>query len=106
MDKEINGGKNHNESGNKEALLRVKLKSSVTITSILGFLSVLAVIFLFLALSDIADKEENLTLEWYIAGFCILIISTFIISTFVTLAYVMKFTSIKKDINLPPVQER
>jgi len=45
---------------------------SATITAILGFLSVIALIMLFLALSDIADHEADLTLEWYIPGFAFL----------------------------------
>lgn len=67
-----------------------KFKFSATVTAILGFLSVLALIFLFLALSDIADMEENLTLEWYVAGVCMIILVTFTISTFVTLGFVLK----------------
>ena len=68
-----------------------KFKLSVTVTAILGFLSVFALIFLFLALSDIADMEEDLTLEWYVAGVCQIILGTFTISTFVTLGFVIKY---------------
>lgn len=71
-----------------------KFKFSATVTAILGFLSVLALIFLFLALSDIADMEENLTLEWYVAGVCMIILGTFIISPFVTLGFVLKYFKI------------
>jgi hypothetical protein len=67
------------------------LRFSATITSILGFLSVLALLFLYLALCDIAKMEEDLTLEWHVAGVCILILCAFTISTFVTLGFMLKF---------------
>jgi hypothetical protein len=66
------------------------LRMSATITAILGFLSVIALIMLFLALSDIADHEPNLTLEWYISGICIFILGAFTISTFFTLGFLFK----------------
>jgi uncharacterized membrane protein len=67
------------------------LRMSATITAILGFLSVIALILLFLALSDIADHEPDLTLEWYISGICIFILSAFTISTFFTLGFLFKY---------------
>lgn len=66
------------------------LRLASAITAVLGFFAVLAVIMLFLALSDIAGGDENLILEWYIAGICIIIISSFIVSTFVTLGLLMR----------------
>jgi hypothetical protein len=71
-----------------------KLKFSATITAILGFLSALTLFFLFLALSDISHKEEDLTLEWYVAGVCMMIIGAFIISTFVTLGFGLKYINV------------
>jgi cytochrome c biogenesis protein CcdA len=71
-----------------------KLRLSSTITAILGFLSVFALIMLFLALSDIAGHNEDLTLEWRIAGICIIVLSAFTISTFVTLGLLLKSKSI------------
>jgi hypothetical protein len=67
------------------------LKYSVTVTAILGFLSVLALIFQYLALCDIAHMEEDLTLEWHVTGFCMIVLGTFIISTFVTLGFILKY---------------
>jgi hypothetical protein len=67
-----------------------KLRYSATVTAIMGFFSVLALIFLFLALSDIADLENDLTLEWYVAGICMITIALFIISTFITLGLMLK----------------
>jgi hypothetical protein len=64
---------------------------------ILGFLSVLALIFLFLALSDIAHKEEDLTLEWYVSGVCMIILAAFTISTFVTLGFGLKYFKILQN---------
>jgi hypothetical protein len=66
------------------------LRISAAITAILAFLSVLAIIFLYLSLSDIANHEPDLTLEWYVAGICIFILSTFTISTIVTIAILFK----------------
>jgi hypothetical protein len=67
-----------------------KLRTSATVTAILGILSVIALIFLFLALSDIANMEEDLFLEWHVAGICLIILSSFIISTFITLILLFK----------------
>lgn len=67
-----------------------KLRLSVAITAVLCFFSVLALILMFLALSDISHLEEDLTLEWYITGICIMIISAFTISTFVTLGLLLR----------------
>jgi hypothetical protein len=66
------------------------LRLSATITAILGFLSVLALIMLFLALSDIANHEQNLTLEWYVSGICIFVLGVFTISTLITLGLLLK----------------
>ncbi|MBK7709961.1 MAG: hypothetical protein IPJ37_02555 [Bacteroidales bacterium] len=67
-----------------------RLKFSATITAILGSLSVLAVISLFLALHDIANHETDQTLEWFVVRICIIVLFTFTISTFVTLAFLHK----------------
>jgi hypothetical protein len=40
-----------------------KLRFSLALTSILGFLSLIALLFQFLALSDIL-QESDVTLEW------------------------------------------
>ena len=68
-----------------------KLIFSATVTAALGFLSVISLILLYLALSNIANHEPDLTLEWYIAGICIVIFSAFTISTFVTLGFFLKY---------------
>jgi len=66
------------------------LRISASITGILGFLSVIALILLFLALGDIADQEPDLTLEWYISGISILVLTAFTISTFMTLGFLVR----------------
>lgn len=66
------------------------LKLSATITSILGFFSVFALIFLYLSLADIANHEPNLTLEWYIAGICIFVLGISTISTLITMVLFFK----------------
>jgi hypothetical protein len=72
---------------------------SATFTVILGFLSVLALIFLFLALSDIAHREEDLTLEWYVTGVCMIILTAFTISSFMTLGFGLKYFKIHQNYN-------
>ncbi|HLN20965.1 MAG TPA: hypothetical protein VK213_07735 [Bacteroidales bacterium] len=67
-----------------------RLRLAATITAILGLLSVGSIVFLFFALSDIADNPANSQTEWYIAGVCLLIISVFTISVFITLGYLLK----------------
>ena len=67
-----------------------RLRLSATITAILGFFSILALIFLFMALSDIADSITTHKLEWYVAGSCLIVIGAFTISTFITLANFLK----------------
>jgi len=77
-----------------------KLRFSAACTAILGFLSVLALIFLFLALADISHQEQDLTLEWHITGICMIILGAFAISTFVTLGLLFKkreFWNEKRD---------
>ena len=67
-----------------------KLKIAVNITFALSLISVVALIFQFLALADIAQNKENLKLEWYITGISMMILSVFIISTLVTLGMLFK----------------
>lgn len=92
----------HDFKGKSESRM---LRLSATVTAILGIVSVIALIFLFLALSDIADMEEDLSLEWHIAGLCMIIISIFTISTFVTTSLLFKThgfsgaETVKKDHN-------
>lgn len=75
-----------------------KLKISAIITLIFCFLSAIALIFLYLALSDIADSGIDLTLEWYVAGICFIILSIFVISTFITLGLLIKVMRVGTDL--------
>ena len=67
-----------------------KLKIAVNITFALSLISVVALIFQFLALADIAQNKEDLKLEWYITGISMMILGVFIISTLVTLGMLFK----------------
>jgi uncharacterized membrane protein len=67
-----------------------QLRFSATITAVLGFMSVIALLFLYLSLSDIAHNEPDQVLEWRIAGICMLVLAAFVVSTFVTLGYMLK----------------
>jgi hypothetical protein len=66
------------------------LKISATITMVLGGLAILAMIFLYLALSDIAHNEADLLLEWRIAGISMIVIGVYIISTFTTIGILLR----------------
>lgn len=67
-----------------------KLRFSATVTAILGILAVIALVFLFLALSRLAENEAAFRLEWYMAGICLIVLTAFTISVFVTLGYLLK----------------
>ena len=82
------------------------LRISASITGALGFLSLIALILLLLALSDIADQETNLTLEYYISGISILILSAFTISTFVTLRFLFKSNVLFNDRNMTLAKDK
>jgi hypothetical protein len=70
--------------------MRILIQSAL-VNAILAVASVIALIFLFLSLSDIANHKPDLTLEWYIAGICIFVLALFIVSTIVTLILLFKF---------------
>jgi hypothetical protein len=72
-----------------------QLRFSATITAVLGFFSAIAMLFLYLSLADIAHNEPNQILEWRVAGICMMIIGLFIISTFVTLGYLLKNVNLR-----------
>lgn len=69
-----------------------RLRLSATVTAVLGLFSILSLVFLFVALSDIADNEAASSLEWYVAGVCLIILTAFTISVFVTLGYLLKMS--------------
>jgi hypothetical protein len=69
-----------------------RLKLSATITAVLGFFSAIALIFLYLVFADIAGKEIMSPVELYI-GICLIVLTIFTISVFVTLTYLLKTSS-------------
>lgn len=71
-----------------------KLRISATVTAILGSASLIALVFMFLALSDISNLEPDTLLEWKIVQFSWITLLLFPISTFVTLGYIMKIPGI------------
>ena len=75
-----------------------KLRISATITTILGALSGIALILMFLALSDIADPTEPVKTDWRIVGICMIVIGAFVISTFVTIGYLLKSIRLTESI--------
>ena len=70
--------------------LKRNMRVSATITFCLGVLSILALILIYLALSDIANGEPNQTLEWIIVGICLVSFALFVISAFVTLGFLIR----------------
>jgi hypothetical protein len=66
------------------------LKISATITLVLGVFAILAMTFLFLALSDIAHNEPDLSLEWRVAGISMMVLGIFILSTFTTIGLLLR----------------
>jgi hypothetical protein len=77
--------------------MRTLIQSAI-VNAILAAASVFAIVFLFLALRDIANHEQNLTLEWYIAGICLFILALFTVSTIVTLVLLFKYIINKVDL--------
>ena len=70
-----------------------KLEISAKVTAGMGVLFILALIFSFLALTDIwHDIEPNLNAEWNVVRVSFLIESLFFISVVVTLAQVFRFS--------------
>jgi len=67
-----------------------KLKLSAAVNAILGVLALLALIILYLALSDIADGGSDSSLEWYIVGISMIVIGVFAVSSYVTIFFVFK----------------
>lgn len=66
-----------------------RLRFFATVTAILGFFAVISLIFLFMSLADIGTGT-TFRLEWYVAGLCLVILTAFTISVFVTLGYLLK----------------
>jgi len=61
------------------------LRIAVSVTFTLSLISVLALIFQFLALADIAQNKDDRKLEWYSTGISFIILGVFVISTILTL---------------------
>lgn len=66
-----------------------KLRISATFSAILGFLSIIALVLMYLALSDISN-EPDVLLEWRIVQISWITLLLFVISTFFTIGYVLK----------------
>jgi hypothetical protein len=74
-----------------------RLRITATVTAVLGFISFPVLILLYLALADIAHQEPDTVPEWRIAGICLIILSFFLISTFVTIGFIIKSPGIWKE---------
>lgn len=74
-----------------------KLKTSASISVMLGAISVLGIFLNFLALTDIGHGEPDLSLEWKVVRIGFLFIALFHVSTFVTLSQIFKFLK-KQDV--------
>lgn len=67
-----------------------RLKLVATITALLGLLAIISVIYLFYELFRVSADNLATQNEFYVAGGCLIAISLFIISAFVTLGYLLK----------------
>jgi hypothetical protein len=67
-----------------------RLRLSATVTAILGVFAVLALVFLFLTLSDSAAGGIKHGTKLYLAGISLIILSIFTVSVFITLGYLLK----------------
>ncbi len=70
-----------------------KIKKYITVTFILSGLSILALMFSHLALTDIYHGGEDLSMEWSFLRITALIFIAFITSTIITLRQVLKMNS-------------
>ncbi len=64
-----------------------RLRSVSKFTAIMTFFSVIALVLLFLALSDISKGGEDLKLEWIVAGLSFIILAVYVISVIITLIF-------------------
>ncbi|MBI2926853.1 MAG: hypothetical protein HYY24_14245 [Verrucomicrobia bacterium] len=69
------------------------LKNLIRVTLALGVLSLLALLFSHLALTDIAHGEADVELEWNVLRVCALVLLLFIGATLFTLRRVLRATS-------------
>ena len=76
---------------NKKNQQMKKLEVAAIITMILGIVSIIAVLFTYLALCDIGNHEPNLNLEWNIVGVGLMIWIAFIVSTLFTVTFLFRF---------------
>jgi len=70
-----------------------KHKQTIVITLSLGILSLIAMAFSHLALTDIVHGEADVSLEWAILRITALVLLGFIGSTFFTLIRILKLKS-------------
>jgi uncharacterized membrane protein len=73
------------------------LRISATLTDVFGFLSLIALVFMYLALSDIS-KEPDTILEWKVVQFCWITLLLFTISAFFTVGIIIKIPGLRKNI--------
>ncbi len=71
----------------------INIKRDVTITFILAGLSIFALMFSHLALTDIYHGGEDVSLEWWFLRIAALIFMAFITSTIITLRHVLHLNS-------------
>ena len=81
----INQQQVENVKDEKKEFNLKKLHTAVTVTAIMSFLAILALVMLYLALSDIAKGGGDLRLEWFVVGLAFFIFAVFIISVAVTI---------------------
>lgn len=78
------------ESGETTEITDVyrRLRSVSKFTLIMTFFSLLALVLLYLALSDISQGGNNLKLEWIVTGLSFIILTVYLISVIITLIFI------------------
>ncbi|NMC41665.1 MAG: hypothetical protein GYA43_10945 [Bacteroidales bacterium] len=83
----INSSVESSETGEVTDVYR-RLRSVSKFTAIMTFFSVIALVLLFLALSDISKGGEDTKLEWVVAGLSFIILAVYVISVIITLIFI------------------
>jgi hypothetical protein len=80
-----------------------KLKVWATVAFVLGILALVLLLFMFLALADISNGEQDLAAEWGVVRVGFFVIFFLIVATFVCTGLIFKYFRDRSDADkLPP----
>ncbi|HEX2921694.1 MAG TPA: hypothetical protein VHO50_11075 [Bacteroidales bacterium] len=66
-----------------------RLRLAAWVTAILGFLSILSLLYLFCSIFNLVDLFASPDVDLYIDGACLLVLSVFTVSVYVMLGYLL-----------------